>query len=104
MSFNQIHNDGGVARSQGLTQRENPYYRSEYLPDSESAAQYRAWQMKAEAWEQGWRERDQELDAALQAVRSTPQPMLSLDRRAIPLSARVQGRDYLRRAADDVAA
>src|SRR6478736_7153270 len=100
MSFEQIHNDGGVARMQGLTLGENPYYRSENLPGSESAALYRAWQMKAEAWEQGWRERDQAFESAPRAV----QPLLSLDRRATPLSERVQNQDYRRRATGDVAA
>jgi hypothetical protein len=104
MNFKQIHNDGGMARTQDFTLRDNPYYRSENLPESESAALYRAWQMKAEAWEQGWRERDQALDATLGAAQCVRHPALSVDCRAIPLSPRAQGRGYLRRAADDVAA
>jgi hypothetical protein len=87
MGFNQIHNDGTVARTMGQSLRENPYYRSENLPVSESAAVYRAWQMKAEAWEQGWREQDQALSPA---PRRALQPLLSIDRRATPLTARVQ--------------
>jgi hypothetical protein len=87
MSFSQIHNEGVMARTMGRAQRENPYYESENLPTSESAAVYRAWQMKAEAWEQGWRDQDEILNAA---ARCAPQPSISIDRRAIPLTARVQ--------------
>jgi hypothetical protein len=104
MNFKQLHNDGGMARIQGHTLRDNPYYRSENLPASESAALYRAWQMKAEAWEQGWRERDQALDATLRAAQCLRQSALSIDCRAIPLSPRAQGRNYQHRTADDVAA
>jgi hypothetical protein len=91
MSFKQIHNEGSMARGLGRSLRENPYYQSENLPVSESAAAYRAWQMKAEAWEQGWRERDQALESTPRPVpRRAPQLLLSVDRRAIPLSQRVQ--------------
>jgi hypothetical protein len=71
----------------GRPLRDNPYYQSENLPVSESAALYRAWQMKAEAWEKGWRSQDDILKAV---PRCAPQPPISIDRRAIPLSARVQ--------------
>lgn len=104
MNFKQIHNEGGMARMQGLALCDNPYYRSENLPESESAALYRAWQMKTEAWEQGWSERDQALDAALRAAQCARQLVLSVDHRAIPLSPRAQRRDHPRKAADDVAA
>ena len=87
MSFKQIHNDGAVARKMGRSRRENPYYESENLPASESAAAYRAWQMKAEAWECGWLEQDQLLTPA---PKRAQQPQLTADRRAIPLTARVQ--------------
>jgi hypothetical protein len=100
MSFKQIYNDGGMARADGRSLRENPYYQSENLPVSESAALYRAWQMKAEAWEQGWRERDQALDAMLRAPQCAPQPTLSVDRRAIPLSRRAQELDFMRESAN----
>jgi hypothetical protein len=86
MSFKQIYTDGVEARTMGRTLRDNPWYQSENLPVSESAAVYRAWQMKAEAWEQGWREQDQLLAPA---PNRAPQPMISIDRRAIPLTQRV---------------
>lgn len=57
MNFKQIHNAGMMARTVGKSLRDNPYYQSENLP-SNSAAAYRAWQMKAEAWEHGWNDRD----------------------------------------------
>lgn len=87
MSFSQIHNEGVMARTMGRPQRENPYYESENLPVSESAAAYRAWQMRAEAWEQGWRDQDEILNSV---PRCAPQSPISIDRRAIPLTARVQ--------------
>jgi hypothetical protein len=69
----------------GGSLRDNPFYRSENLPTSESAAVYRAWQMKAEAWERGWTDQDQLMNSA---PRRAPQPIISVDRRATPLTAR----------------
>lgn len=60
MSFENIHNAGVVARLIGRDVRDNPYYQSENLP-GDSAAAYRAWQMKAEAWERGWSDQDRRL-------------------------------------------
>lgn len=54
MSFKQIYNDGVAAHRAGKTLLENPFYRPENLP-VETASAYRAWQIKAEAWEQGFR-------------------------------------------------
>jgi hypothetical protein len=57
MSFKQLYSDGVAARCGGKTMLENPFYRPENLP-VETASAYRAWQIKAEAWEQGWRAQD----------------------------------------------
>lgn len=86
MSFKQIYNEGGMARTMGGSRRDNPYYQSENLPVSESPAAYRAWQMKAEAWELGWLEQDQ----LLAPVQKRTHYPLSPERRAIPLTARAQ--------------
>lgn len=68
MSFENIHNAGVVARLIGKGAGDNPYYRSENLP-GDSAAAYRAWQMKAEAWERGWMEQDRRLRPLLEVLR-----------------------------------
>lgn len=68
MSFEDIHNAGVMARLVGKGPRDNPYYQSENLP-ADSAAAYRAWQMKAEAWELGWQEQDRRLGPLLEILR-----------------------------------
>lgn len=68
MSFEKIHNAGVMARLIGKGPRDNPYYQSENLP-ADSAAAYRAWQMKAEAWERGWQEQDRRLEPLLDILR-----------------------------------
>lgn len=72
MSFKQIHNEGVVARIVGKGLRDNPYYESDNLPKSESAAAYRAWQMRAEAWELGWAEQEELLNPPRPPLREFP--------------------------------
>jgi len=61
MNFKKIYAAGLVARTIGQARSDNPYYRSENLP-AETAAAYRAWQIKAETWELGWCEQDTRLN------------------------------------------
>lgn len=58
MSFKHIHDEGALARGAGKSLRDNPYCQCENLPVSQSAAAYRAWQMRVEAWEFGWAEQE----------------------------------------------
>ncbi|HSB96529.1 MAG TPA: CrpP-related protein [Spongiibacteraceae bacterium] len=60
MSFKKIYIAGLEARINGQKLSENPYYSSENLP-ADTAAAYRAWQVKAETWESGWCEQERVL-------------------------------------------
>ena len=54
MDLNSIEYAGRVARAEGKSQSENPYFTPQYLPKNTGETQA-GWQAKIEAWENGWR-------------------------------------------------
>lgn len=82
MNFKQIYNAGIMARTDGKSLRDNPYYESDNLP-SNSAAAYRAWQMKAEAWERGWNDRDAQVRPVPLRRQRSPIDILAAPRPAV---------------------
>jgi hypothetical protein len=88
MSFKQIYNAGVAARIVGKSARDNPYYQSENLP-SDTAAAYRAWQMKAEAWERGWNDRDAQMRPEPSRRQRSPIEILAAPRPAVRETTRM---------------
>lgn len=53
----RIQKEGANARALGHSMFDNPHYRSEAMP-AKTGESTEEWQLKAEAWELGWRAED----------------------------------------------